>query len=81
MLCLYLWQVAEALDFLNARRHKREGRKVGYQHGDVKPNNILLFGDMAKLTDHGLATPTHGPNTPCPRQGTREYAAPEVFLG
>ena len=81
VLCLYLWQVAEALDFLNARRHTLAGRKVGFQHGDVKPNNILLFGDVAKLTDHGLATPTHGPTTPCPRQGTREYAAPEVFTG
>lgn len=80
-LCLYLWQVAEALDFLNARTHVRDGRRVGFQHGDVKPNNILLFGDVAKLTDHGLATPTHGPSTPCSRQGTREYAAPEVFLG
>jgi serine/threonine protein kinase len=81
LLCLYLWQVAEALDFLNSRQHLREGHKVGFQHGDVKPNNILLLGDTAKLTDHGLATPTYGPNTPCPRQGTREYAAPEVFLG
>ncbi len=81
VLCLYLWQVAEALDFLNARRHVRDGRKVGFQHGDVKPNNILLFGDVAKLTDHGLATPTHGPTTPCSKQGTKEYAAPEVFLG
>jgi serine/threonine protein kinase len=80
-LCLYLWQVAEALDFLNARRHLRDGRKVGFQHGDVKPNNILLFGDVAKLTDHGLATVTFGPTTPCSRQGTREYSAPEVFLG
>ncbi len=80
-LCLYLWQIAEALDFLNARRHVRDGRRVGFQHGDVKPNNILLFGDTAKLTDHGLATPTNGPSTPCARQGTREYAAPEVFLG
>ena len=80
-LCLYLWQVGEALDFLNARRHTREGRKVGFQHGDVKPNNILLFGDVAKLTDYGLATPTHGATTPCPRHGTREYAPPEVFQG
>jgi serine/threonine protein kinase len=80
-LCLYLWQVADALDFLNARRHIRDGRRVGFQHGDVKPNNILLFGDVAKLTDHGLATATHGPTTPCSRQGTREYCAPEVLLG
>ena len=80
-LCRYMWQVAEALDFLNARKHTRENRKVGFQHGDVKPNNILLIGETAKLTDHGLATPTHGPVTPCPRQGTREYAAPEIFAG
>ena len=81
LLCRYLWQVADALDFLNARRHIREGRKVGFQHGDVKPNNVLLVGENAKLTDHGLATPTYGTVTPCPRQGTREYAPPEVFNG
>lgn len=80
-LCLYVWQVAEALDFLNVRRHLRDGRRVGFQHGDVKPSNILLFGDTAKLTDYGLATPTTGSSVPCSRQGTREYAAPEVFLG
>jgi serine/threonine-protein kinase len=68
ILCLYLWHVSEALDFLNARQHNLDGRRVGFQHGDVKPNNVL-------------ATPTHGSNTPCPRQGTREYAAPEVFQG
>jgi serine/threonine protein kinase len=80
-LCQYLWQVGEALDFLNTRRHVRDGRKVGFQHGDVKPNNVLLFGDVAKLTDYGLATPTHGATTPCPRHGTREYSPPEVFQG
>src|SRR5262249_4246906 len=26
-------------------------------------------------------TPTSGPVTPCPRQGTAEYCAPEVFQG
>jgi serine/threonine protein kinase len=80
-LCLHLWQVAEGLDYLNARQHVREGRKVGFQHGDVKPNNILLFAGVAKLTDYGLAAPTHGPLTPCHRHGTRDYAAPEIYQG
>ncbi len=80
-LCLYLYQVAEALDFLNAKRHKIDGRVCGLQHGDIKPNNILLVGDSAKLADYGLATPTIGAVTPCPRQGTVEYCAPEVFAG
>jgi serine/threonine protein kinase len=80
-LCLHMWQVAEGLDYLNGRQHTRDGRKVGFQHGDVKPNNILLFGGVAKLTDYGLAAPTHGPHTPCHRHGTRDYAAPEVYQG
>ena len=77
----YLYQAAQALDFLNARRHRFEGRLVGLQHGDIKPNNILLVGDQARLADYGLATPTSGPMTPCPRHGTAEYCAPEVFQG
>jgi serine/threonine protein kinase len=81
VLCLYLWQVAEALDHLNGHTHLRDGRKVGFQHGDVKPNNILLFGDVAKLTDYGLATSMHMNSVPCSRQGTRDYAGPEVFCG
>lgn len=78
---LYLHTVAESLDFLNARKHRIDGRVVGLQHGDIKPNNILLVDDRAKLADYGLATPTSGANTPCPRHGTAEYCPPEVFQG
>ena len=76
-----LCQTALALDFLNARRHRIDGRLVGLQHGDVKPNNILLVGDTAQLADYGLATPISGTSTSCPRHGTAEYTAPEVFQG
>lgn len=78
---LYLYKTAQALDFLNAHKHTFEGRTVGFQHGDIKPNNILLVGDEPKLADYGLAAPMNGPSTPCSRQGTIEYAAPEVFGG
>lgn len=77
----YLIPAADALDFLNARTHRIDGRLVGLQHGDIKPNNILLRGDVAQLADYGLATPTSGAYTPCPRHGTAEYCAPEVFHG
>lgn len=78
---LYLGQAAAALDYLNARRHSFDGKVVGFQHSDIKPNNILLVGNEAKLADYGLATPMSGPITPCFRQGTLDYAAPEVFQG
>jgi serine/threonine protein kinase, bacterial len=78
---LYFHGVAEALDYLNARKHRVNGQLVGLQHGDIKPNNILLIDDHALLADYGLATPTSGPITPCPRHGTVEYCAPEVFQG
>jgi serine/threonine protein kinase len=77
----YMAEAATALDFLNARKHSWDGRTVGFQHGDIKPNNILLLGDRAKLADYGLATPTLGPKTPCHRHGTLEYVAPEVIQG
>jgi serine/threonine protein kinase len=77
----YMTQVATALDFLNAHDHQWEGRKVGLQHGDIKPNNILLVGDTAKLADYGLATPTTGAKSPCHRHGTLEYVSPEVIQG
>ncbi len=77
----YLTAAAIALDFLNARTHRIDGRLAGLQHGDIKPNNILIRNDVALLADYGMATPTAGPYTPCPRHGTAEYCSPEVFQG
>ncbi len=77
----YMYHVAEALDFLNGRHHRIDGRIVGLQHADIKPNNILLIQDTPYLADYGLATATFGPVTPCSRQGTAEFCAPEVFTG
>src|SRR5262249_42891263 len=79
--CLYLAQVSEALDFLNTRQHLIDGKRVAVQHCDVKPSNMLLFGDTVKLCDFGLCALTSSPIQSPRRAGTLDYTAPEVFQG
>jgi serine/threonine-protein kinase len=78
---LLLAQAASALDFLNARRHSIDGRCVAIQHCDVKPSNLLLFGDKVKVADFGLSSWLGGPMESHRRAGTLDYCAPEVFQG
>lgn len=77
----YLSQVAKTLDFLNTRQHCIDNKRVGIQHADVKPNNILLIGEKAVLADFGMATVLSTPQAPNYCAGTLMYAAPEVFQG
>jgi serine/threonine protein kinase len=77
----YLKQAALALDFLNARRHTFDGRTVGFMHCDVKPSNLLLVGEIVKLADFGLCTPTVTLQTSYGKAGTLDFAAPEVHRG
>jgi serine/threonine protein kinase len=79
--CGYLTQAAEALDFLNARQHALDGQIVGVQHCDIKPSNLLLFGETIKLCDFGLAGVTTSVLKAHRRGGTLDYTAPEVFQG
>lgn len=79
--CHYLLPVAGALDFLNQRQHIVDGRRVAIQHCDIKPSNLLLFGDTAKLADFGLAALTSSSVQFHRRAGTLDYAAPEIFQG
>jgi serine/threonine protein kinase len=79
--CRYLAQVGDTLDFLNARQHSVDGRRVSFQHCDIKPSNLLLFGETVKVSDFGLASPTSSMLKFHRRAGTLDYAAPEVFQG
>jgi serine/threonine-protein kinase len=74
--CQYLAQAADALDFLNGRRPR-----PGVQHGDLKPANLLLFGDTVRVCDFGLAGRLAADVVAHRPVGTPEYAAPEVFRG
>jgi serine/threonine-protein kinase len=75
----YLAQAARVIDFLNSHEHDWQGQRVGFQHCDIKPSNLLLFDDVVKVSDFGLASPTAALIKPHRRVGTMIYAAPEVF--
>jgi len=81
LLLRYFRQAAEAIDFLNVRQHKFDGRPVSFMHCDVKPSNLLLVGDTVKVADFGLSTPVVAFQTPFSRAGTLDFAAPEIHGG
>jgi serine/threonine protein kinase len=70
----YFRDVAEALDYLH--RHR-------VLHRDVKPTNLLIFGNHAKLADSGLARVYEHTqrSTMASGAGTPVYMAPEVWRG
>ena len=72
-LVAYMREAADALDFL----HKKH-----VQHGDIKPDNILLVADHAKVADFGLARPHESRRLiSADGSGTPQYMAPEVWRG
>jgi serine/threonine protein kinase len=79
--CTALAQAAAALDFCNRHQHLVNGRRLGVQHCDVKPSNLLLVGNKVKLSDYGLASGLSAARKAHRRAGTPGFAAPEVFRG
>ena len=76
-----LSQAASAIDFLNSRQHLVNGQRVAFQHGDIKPSNLLVFGKTVKLSDFGLSSVITSPLKQRRPVGTPEYVAPEVLQG
>jgi serine/threonine protein kinase len=79
--CTLLGQAAQALDFLNTRQHNLNGQVVAIQHCDVKPSNLLLFGETVKVADFGLSAQTTSQLKAHRKAGTLDFTAPEVFQG
>jgi serine/threonine protein kinase len=78
----YSREAAEVLDYLNKPRHFFGGTKpVGIQHGDIKPQNILLVGQGVKVGDFGLMRLLEKSIVGHEGGLTPSYAAPEVLAG
>lgn len=82
-LLAYFDQIAKAVDFLNAPRHAYAGRTVGLSHGNLRPVNFLLYGDVVRLGNFGRSTLLEGDLTKLAHAVGYEhpYTAPEVLLG
>lgn len=79
--CFFLAQAAAALDFLNTRQHLVDGQRFAFRHCDIKPSNLLFFGETVKVADFSLAVQTTSPMLEYRRVGTPAYCAPEVLQG
>jgi serine/threonine protein kinase len=73
-------QAAEALDFMAGLKLPGFGSR-GLQHCDVKPSNLLLFGNSLKVADFGLCAGSGWHTHTDGWKGTLPYAAPELFNG
>lgn len=72
-LLAYLRDAADALDFMSDAH--------GLQHLDIKPDNILVIGNHAKIGDFGLAKDLNVTNVSMVNGFTPLYAGPELFEG
>jgi serine/threonine protein kinase len=69
----HMQDAAEGLDFLHD-----QGDADGWQHRDVKPANLLLFGNSVKVGDFGLAKELRATAAAHSGVGTPWYIPPEA---
>lgn len=73
-------EAALALDYLNMPKPAFSAYREPMQHGDIKPQNILISGGSVLLGDLGLARTLRSTGlTPHSGSFTMRFAAPECF--
>ncbi|MCP4890748.1 MAG: protein kinase [Planctomycetaceae bacterium] len=73
VLISHMHDVADALDYLHEKHQ--------LQHLDIKPGNLLLFGDHVKVADFGLVKDLGDVDCSAVVGLTPSYAPPELFDG
>jgi serine/threonine protein kinase len=69
----YMRAAAKGIDHLN--------KVVGIRHGDIKPENMLIFGGSVKICDLGLARAIEQTSAAKSLSLSPAYAAPELYDG
>lgn len=77
----YMEDAARGIDYLNSPTHASDQGPVAIQHCDIKPQNILLFGNSAVIADFGLARALGESRMTSVMPGSPAYIAPECIEG
>jgi serine/threonine protein kinase len=75
----YMEDAARGIDFLNRPIHDTGHGPVPIIHSNIKPQNILIVGNCAQVSDIEMAITMEGFQATGAAPFTLAYAAPEVF--
>lgn len=74
----WMQEAARALDHFNSGSRRSSDNAVAIQHCDIKPQNILLVGDVVQVCDFGLARAQGEVRATSNNMASLAYAAPEM---
>lgn len=77
-LLAWMQQAALALDHFNTSSRRSAENATAVQHCDIKPQNMLLVGDVVQVCDFGLARAQGEVRATSNTMASLAYAAPEM---
>jgi len=75
----WMQQAALALDHFNSGSRRQAENATAVQHCDIKPQNLLLVGDVVQVCDFGLARAQGEVRATSNTMASLAYAAPEMI--